>query len=176
MGARAGNGLTLAVIRRIRQKFGNVDGIMSDDPPARPLAVTLLWVACGISICIGLASLALGSCMALSPVIFADPGEEESILIIGGLLILVGLALVMFHVVPIFLKPNPANWKLISGFLIASAVTYGLFFWPLIILPLPVVTMWNRDDVKEYFGIRRRGRDMLKDDDWDEAWDRPRGR
>lgn len=149
---------------------------MTDDRPERPLAVTLLWIMCGISICIGLASLSVGSWMVLVPEFFADPGDEEGFLIIGGLLIIIGLALVMFHLAPIFLKPNPANWKLINWFLVASAIAYGISFWPLIILPLPVITMWSRDDVKVYFGVRRRGRDLLEDDDWDEAWDRPRRR
>jgi len=143
--------------------------------PGRPLAVKLLWLSCGLMIFLGLCSGVLGGVMIAAPELCADAGDEEDFLILGGVLAAFGLVLMLFHFVPLFLPRKPTSWGFINTFLIVSAAILGIILTPLVIIPLPPLIMWSRDEVKEYYGIIRQRRRCI-DDGWDEQWDKPNGR
>src|SRR5262245_62711846 len=102
--------------------------------PGRPLAVKLLWLSCGLMIFLCLCAIALWGVIIAAPELFADAGDEEDFLILGGVLAVFGLVLMLFHFVPLFLSRKPTSWGFINTFLIVSAAILGILLTPLVII------------------------------------------
>jgi hypothetical protein len=137
----------------------------------RPLAVTLLWFCCGCVIVLGFFAVSAGVVMMVEPELLDD--DETTIQVIGGFLAVGGMVAMLFHCVPFFLRPSPSSWTFINTFLIVSLIVWAVTATPFIIFPLPVLAMWGREEVREYYGLGRRRRAFI-DEGWNEDWDRPR--
>src|SRR5262249_52937338 len=127
-----------------------------DVKPGRPLAVTLLWVCCAFMIFAGVLAVGFGILMFATPELF-DGGDDEVNAVFGGIIAAIGLAIGIFHIVPLVLKRQPSSWKFINTFLIVDLIVLAVTTTFLIIFPLPVLALWSRDDVKRYYGILRSG-------------------
>jgi hypothetical protein len=157
---------------------------MSDPAPARrPTPVALLWTYCAAMIMLGLIVLAVAVVMMVHPELF-DMDEPEDYFTLGGVVAFAGLAIMLFHTVPMFLKRDDTAWRVIHGFLIAYIVIWGLtvFSWPVMLFPALLLGAWRRPTVKAYYNVVvenvRGGYNMRRpadwDDGWDEEWDKPR--
>ncbi|MGP1385004.1 MAG: hypothetical protein ACTS2F_15685 [Thainema sp.] len=116
-------------------------------PPQRPAVVIWLKVYCGVLAAIYLL-------IALLSLVFfsVNPAElemtAEEATIIGTIFLLIGGALFIVFLIPIFLRPRPWLW-------IYDIVVICLGFTSFCILPFSVALLifWLKPEVKRYFGM-----------------------